>query len=114
MAPALVAEIRRTVMAASNFLNNQPVTKIVLIASPDIAGKVESQIAEAPGASVAVVDPASVLPAQLAERHELAHRAASRIAAVAGVVCKSTRSTQYHRSQELQTRVCPRRATNVK
>lgn len=87
MAPALVAEIRRTVMAAANFLNNQPVTKIVLIASPDIAGKVESQIAEATGASVAVVDPASVLPQQLAERHELAHRASSRIAALAGVVC---------------------------
>ena len=86
MAPALVAEIRRTVMAAANFLNNQPITKIVLIASPDIAGKVESQIAEATGASVAVFDPASVLPQQLAERHELAHRASSRIAALAGVV----------------------------
>ena len=86
MAPTLVAEIRRTVMAAANFLNNQPVTKIVLIAAPDIAGNVESQIAEATGASVAVFDPASVLPSQLAERHELAHRASSRIAALAGVV----------------------------
>lgn len=86
MAGALVSEIRRSVMAASNHLNNQPVTKIVLIASPDIAEKAESQISEATGASVAVVDPASILPSQLAERHELAHRAASRIAAVAGVV----------------------------
>lgn len=87
MAVALVSEIRRSVMAAANYLNNQPVTKIVLIASPDIAEKVESAIAEATGASVAVVDPASILPSQLAERHELGHRAASRIAAVAGVLC---------------------------
>ena len=86
LAPALVAEIRRTMMAAANFLNNQPVSKVVLIASPDIAERVESLIAEATGASVAVVDPASVLPSQLAERHELGHRAASRIAAIAGVV----------------------------
>ncbi len=86
VATALVAEIRRTVMAAANFLNNQPITKIVLIASPDLAEKVETQIAEATGASVAVVDPASILPAQLAERHELGHRAASRIASIAGVL----------------------------
>ncbi len=90
LATALVSEIRRSVMAASNYLNNQSITKIVLIASPDIAERVETQIAEATGASVAVVDPASVLPAQLAERHELAHRAASRIAALAGVISSPT------------------------
>ncbi len=86
VAAALVAEIRRSVMAAGNYLNNQPVTKIVLIASPEIAEKVETEIAEATGASVAVIDPASILPSQLAERHELGHRAASRIAAIAGVL----------------------------
>ncbi|MCC6511631.1 MAG: hypothetical protein IT423_21205 [Pirellulaceae bacterium] len=90
MGTALVAEVRRTIMAAANVLNNQSISKIVLIAAPDIAERVETLVAEATGASVTIVDPASVVPAKLPERHELAQRAANRLAAVAGVVSNPT------------------------
>lgn len=86
MAATLVAEIRRSVMAASTFLNNHPVSKILLIAAPELAERLESSISQATNASVGIIDPASILPASLPERHELALRAASRLAAIAGVL----------------------------
>ncbi len=90
VAPALVAEIKRSLMAGAALLRNQSVTKILIIAAPDIAERVETPIAEATGASVAIVDPASILPASLPERHELAQKSASRVAAIAGVISNVT------------------------
>ena len=86
MGQALVAEIRRSLMAAAGFLNNQPLSKVLLIAAPEMAERVEAVIADATKVSVAVLDPAAMLPASLPERHELAQRAASRLAAIAGVL----------------------------
>lgn len=83
---ALVAEIRRSIMAAASDLNNQSITKILLIASPELAERVEATVAQATGASVAIIDPASLLPASLPERHDLALRSANRLAAIAGVI----------------------------
>lgn len=86
MTNALVAEIRRSIMAAASDLNNQSITKILLIAAPELAERVEAAVTQATGASVAIVDPASMLPSSLAERHELALRSANRLAAIAGVI----------------------------
>lgn len=83
---ALVAEIRRSLLAASSYINNRPVTKILLVAAPDVAERAETHIAQATGASVAVVDPATMLPSSLPERHEIAQRASNRLAAIAGVL----------------------------
>ena len=90
MASTLTAEIRRSVMAAASYINNQGVSKILLIAAPDLAERVEGAVAQGTGASVAIIDPASILPASLPERHEIAHRSANRLAAIAGVLLNPT------------------------
>ncbi|MGN6546963.1 MAG: hypothetical protein ACTHK7_18050, partial [Aureliella sp.] len=83
---ALVAEIRRSMLAAASYVSQRPVTKILVIAAPDIAERAEATISQATGASVAIIDPATMLPSSLPERHEIAQRAASRLAAIAGVL----------------------------
>lgn len=90
MAATLVAEIRRSVMAASTFVNNHSVSRVLIIAAPELAERVEASIAQATQASVAIVDPASLLPASLPERHELAQRAANRLASIAGVLSSAS------------------------
>ncbi len=86
MPNVLVAEIRRSMLAAASDLNSQSINKVLLIAAPELAERVESVIAQATSASVAMVDPASTLPASLPERHELALLSANRLAAIAGVL----------------------------
>lgn len=82
----LVAEIRRSVLAAANFLGNDRISKVLLIAGPELANRVEAAVAQATDATVTIVDPASMLPASLPERHDIAQQSASRLAAIAGVI----------------------------
>lgn len=85
-ASSLVAEIRRSLIAAANHLSNDRISKVLLIAGPELANRVEAAVAQATDAPVAIVDPASMLPSSLPERHEIAQRSASRLAAIAGVI----------------------------
>lgn len=86
LAGALTAEIRRSMMAAASFLNGQPIGRTVLLAAPDLAAKVETHVAAATGADVKVFDPAALLSANVLDRHEIAHRAAARLAAIGGAL----------------------------
>ncbi|QDV22979.1 type IV pilus biogenesis protein PilM [Aureliella helgolandensis] len=93
-ASAINGEIRRSLMAASSQLGNEPLTQVVLIAAPELAATIEEIVADATGATVAVVDPASVLPVETENRHALAHLSGPRISAMAGAVVFSQADKQ--------------------
>lgn len=82
----LIAEVRRSLLAAAGNLDGQSIARTLLIASADLAQKVEVQVAEATRSEVRLLDPAILLPASLDHKFELAHSTASRLAAIAAVV----------------------------
>jgi Tfp pilus assembly PilM family ATPase len=84
-AVALKGELRRSMMAASAHLGGQEITSLLLISSSALADRLDGALAEAAGAPVTHLDPALLLPAELADRSELAE-ASHRLAAVAGAI----------------------------
>ncbi len=83
---AVVGEIKRSLVAAANQLNGTKLASAHLIASADVASKVEQPISGAVSCSVRVIDPLVMLPAGLEGAEELSRTAANRLAAVAGVI----------------------------
>ncbi len=77
-------EIRRSLLAASSQIGSQAISHVLLLAAADLAEQAEGAVAEATGTSVAVIDPASLLPAKFQQREQLSHSSANRIAALAG------------------------------
>lgn len=86
LSAGLIAEVRRSLLAAASSLDGQQIVRTLLIASADLAQKVEVQVAEATNSEVRLLDPAVLLPASFERKSELAHATASRLAAVAAVV----------------------------
>jgi len=86
IANTIVGEIKRSLVAASSQLNGVALSSALLIAPAELAGKVETAVAEAVGCNVAVFDPLVMLPSSYEGAEILTHGAANRLAAIAGVL----------------------------
>lgn len=86
IANTIVGEIKRSLVAASSQLNGVALSSALLIAPAELAGKVETAVAEAVGCNVAVFDPLVMLPSSYEGAESLTHGAANRLAAIAGVL----------------------------
>lgn len=82
-ASTINGEIRRSLMAASGMIGNQPLSAALVIADSELAAGIESTVAEAADTNVSVLDPASVLPSSL-DTKALSTESGPRIAAIAG------------------------------
>ncbi len=83
---ALNGELRRSLMAVSSQLAGKQLTSALLVATPELATGVQTQIAEVLGCQVKVVDPTDFLASNLPQRTQLAHTSANRLAGLAGVM----------------------------
>ena len=86
IAGTIVGEVKRSLVAAASQMEGLTLARALLIAPAELASKVENVISEAVGCSIAVVDPAVMLPASFADADRLNHSSANRIAAIAGVI----------------------------
>ncbi len=83
---ALNGELRRSLLAASSQLASKQLSSALLVAAPDLAAVMQTQIAEVLGCQVKVVDPTELLASSLPGRTQLAHTSANRLAGLAGVM----------------------------
>ena len=87
MATALMGELRRSLMAASNQLAGQAVGAALLVASPELAALVQPQIAQLLGCSVTLVDPGQLLSGKAASSFgPRAGEFANRLSGAAGAI----------------------------
>ncbi len=82
----LAGELRRSLMASSSQVGNKAVAKTLIFASSELAERVQETVRPIVGGDLTVVDPADLLPAQLADRDQLARTSANRLAGLAGAV----------------------------
>lgn len=80
----LSGELRRSLMAASVQLGNQPVTQALLIAAPTVAEHVSDLLADLLGCHIAWVDPTNLMSDNIPQRRAVAEHSAQRIAGIAG------------------------------
>lgn len=86
----LSGELRRSLMAASVQLGNQPVTRALLLAGPTAAENVGDLLASLLDCPIALLDPAELLSDQIPQRRALADHSAHRIAGIAGSLSLAT------------------------
>ncbi|MCA9126413.1 MAG: hypothetical protein KDB22_04980 [Planctomycetales bacterium] len=93
MASTINGEIRRSLMAASNQIGNQPLSAAVVISEASLADAIVAAVSEASGASVSHVDAATVLP-KSSDQQELSQTVGHRIAALAGALALPSATKQ--------------------
>lgn len=89
---AIQGEVRRSLMAASGQLGQQPLASVMLLASEQVAGAMQASIAEASSATVSVVAPSSLLSGAAPEIE--VEDAGLRFAAIAGATALPTASKE--------------------